>query len=214
MRLTLSFGLVALGTATCQRVEEPAPPAPAATETATTAPTPTTPAANSATTEPAPTPAPQPASCVVPLIEPPPPPAKRATNCPADPEASPPVLRVGKVAFPEATGAPAIDVEIADTPPTEQRGLMYRTQLGAEKGMIFVWKSDSRRTFWMHNTCLPLDMLFIAKDGTIAGILEQVPTMNDAPRTVSCPVAYVLEVNAGWTRRRGVKPGMKAAITL
>jgi uncharacterized membrane protein (UPF0127 family) len=118
------------------------------------------------------------------------------------------------VAFPDAPGAPAVAVEIADTPATEQRGLMYRTELEASKGMIFVWSSDRPRTFWMHNTCIPLDMLFIAKDGTIAGILEQVPTLNDSPRSVACPVAHVLEVNAGWTRSHGVKPGMKAEISL
>jgi uncharacterized protein len=204
MRSLLLFGLAALSAATCQRVEEPspAPPAPA-----TPAPVPT----------PALTPAAAPSQadrCVVPLAEPAPAVAKPATSCPADPVANPPVLRVGKVSFPEAENAPSVEVEIADTPPTEQRGLMYRTELAAEKGMIFVWPSNRSRTFWMRNTCLPLDMMFIAKDGTVAGILEQVPVMNDAPRSVACPVAYVLEVNAGWSRKHGVKPGMKAALSL
>jgi len=61
----------------------------------------------------------------------------------------------------------------------------------------------------MRNTCIPLDMLFITADGTIAGILEQVPVMNDAPRTVPCQVAHVLEVKAGWCRERGVRAGMR-----
>jgi len=81
-------------------------------------------------------------------------------------------------------------------------------------GMIFVWQDERPRTFWMRNTCLPLDMLFLAKDGTIVGILEQVPTLNDRARSVGCPSAYVLEVNAGWTRKHGVTPGMKAQIRL
>jgi uncharacterized membrane protein (UPF0127 family) len=199
MRSLLLFGLVALSSATCQRVEEPspAPPAPAAPAAAPT------PAVTQAETN----------RCVVPLAEPPPPAAKPAASCPADPVANPPVLRTGKVAFPEASGA-SVAVEIADTPATEQRGLMYRTELGEDKGMIFVWSSNRSRTFWMQNTCLPLDMLFIAKDGTVAGILEQVPTLNEDPRTVRCPVAYVLEVNAGWSRKHGIKPGMKAEISL
>ncbi|HEY3498946.1 MAG TPA: DUF192 domain-containing protein [Polyangiaceae bacterium] len=210
MRVPVLFGLAALGMATCQRVEEPAPTRPPEPALAA-APAATTPPA----TESAPlTSPPEPVTCVVPLAEPPPPPAKPAASCPADPVTAPPVLRMGRVAFPEATGSPSVEVEIADTPATERRGLMYRTKLGAQKGMIFAWKSDSYRTFWMQNTCLPLDMLFIAKDGTIAGILEQVPVLNEEQRTVRCPVAYVLEVNAGWTRRHGVKPGMKADITL
>jgi len=124
------------------------------------------------------------------------------------------VLKHGKIAIPEAKGAPTIDVEVADTPATEERGLMYRTKLGAEQGMIFVWPHESMRTFWMHNTCLPLDMLFIAKDGTIVGLLEQVPVLNDKVRQVGCPAAYVLEMNAGWSRRHGVKPGMKLDLKL
>jgi len=59
----------------------------------------------------------------------------------------------------------------------------------------------------MQNTCIPLDMLFITEDGTIAGILEQVPTLNTQSREVPCPVRHVLELNAGWVRLHGVAPG-------
>jgi uncharacterized protein len=55
-------------------------------------------------------------------------------------------------------------------------------------------------------------MLYVTKEGIIAGILEQVPTMNDAPRSIQCPVAHVLELNAGWARAHGVAPGMKLKI--
>ena len=207
-----------LAGATCQRVDEP-----------TTSPTPNTePSPTSADAAPAPTatptqvataapttPAPVDAGrCIEPLADPPPPVAKPAATCPQDPEATPPVLARGKITIPELKGAPALDVEIADTPATEQRGLMYRTKLGENKGMIFVWPSESRRTFWMHNTCIPLDMLFLAKDGTVVGLLEQVPTLNDRARSVRCAAAYVLEVNAGWTRRHGIKPGMKLELAL
>jgi uncharacterized membrane protein (UPF0127 family) len=64
----------------------------------------------------------------------------------------------------------------------------------------------------MHNTCLPLDMLFITKSGIIAGVLEQVPVLDDTPRGVPCPVAHVLEVNAGWVRAHGAKPGQRITI--
>ena len=91
---------------------------------------------------------------------------------------------------------------------------MYRTKLASESGMLFVWDSESPRTFWMHNTCIPLDMLFIDSDRTIAGVLEQVPVLNDEPRGIPCPVAYVLEVNAGWVRGHQVTPGQHLTISM
>jgi uncharacterized membrane protein (UPF0127 family) len=205
---------LSLSAATCQRVEEPAPgrpppsaPAPKKTRGTSEQPLP----AASATARAAPA---ETGRCIQPLVEPPPPPEEPASICPHAPDEKPLVLRHGKVAVPEAKGAPTLDVEIADTPATEERGLMYRTKLGAEQGMIFVWPRESIRTFWMHNTCIPLDMLFVAKDGTVVGLLEQVPVLNDRVRQVACPAAYVLEVNAGWSRRHGVKPGMKLDLKL
>jgi uncharacterized protein len=89
---------------------------------------------------------------------------------------------------------------------------MFRTKLDADAGMLFSWNKEQPRSFWMLNTCIPLDMLFIAADGTIVGILEQVPTLNTQPRGVPCAAAHVLEVNAGWTRLHGVAPGQKVDI--
>jgi uncharacterized protein len=91
---------------------------------------------------------------------------------------------------------------------------MYRTKMPAEEGMLFVFTDERPRSFWMQNTCIPLDMLFLAADGTIVGILEQVPVLNELSRGVPCPATYVLEMNAGWARRQGVKPGMKTEIQL
>ena len=78
--------------------------------------------------------------------------------------------------------------------------------------MLFTYPDDRVRTFWMKNTCIPLDMLFITKSGIVSGILEQVPTLNLAGRSVACPVAHVLELNAGWARAHGIVPGMKVTI--
>lgn len=89
---------------------------------------------------------------------------------------------------------------------------MYRTELAQDEGMLFSWHGERIRSFWMKNTCLPLDMLFIAEDGYIVGILENVPTLNLRPRGVRCPAAHVLEVNAGWTRHNGVFAGQKLTI--
>ena len=151
------------------------------------------------------------AACVVPMAEEPARRAPNALHCPADPDGPPESAR-GYVEFTDAPGSPRLEVELARTEPEKERGLMYRTKLPEAQGMLFVWNNEEPRTFWMHNTCIPLDMMFIARDGTITGILEQVPTLNDAPRGVPCPAAYVLEVNAGWSRAHGVKPGTKVHV--
>ena len=92
------------------------------------------------------------------------------------------------------------------------RGLMYRTELERDQGMLFVFPDQRPRSFWMKNTCIPLDMLFVDRHGTIVGILENVPTLNLESRGVPCPAAYVLEVNAGWTREHGVFAGQRLEI--
>ncbi|MEP7051588.1 MAG: DUF192 domain-containing protein [Pseudomonadota bacterium] len=151
------------------------------------------------------------AACVVPMAQEPARRAPKALHCPVDPVGPSDSAR-SYVNFTDAPGSPRLAVELARTEAEKERGLMYRTTLPEEQGMLFVWNDEEPRTFWMHNTCIPLDMMFIARDGTITGILEQVPTLNDEPRGVPCPAAYVLEVNAGWSRAHGVKPGTKVHV--
>jgi uncharacterized membrane protein (UPF0127 family) len=152
--------------------------------------------------------------CVETLRSPPPPKAKKATSCPRDPEPARAPLARGRVAFPEAKRAPSVAVEVARAPRETARGLMYRTALGKNDGMLFAFSGERPRDFWMKNTCIPLDMLFLAKDGSVVGVLEQVPVLNEVPRSVGCAASYVLEVNAGWSREHGVTPGMKASLQL
>lgn len=133
-------------------------------------------------------------------------------HCP-EPPAPPPVMPRGSVRFVDAPGAPRIDVELALNPAHRAHGLMYRKALGSEEGMLFSWHREEPRSFWMRNTCLPLDMLFLDGSGTVLGILEQVPPMNDTSRTIPCPAMHVLEVRAGWSREHGVAPGQRVEIT-
>ena len=89
---------------------------------------------------------------------------------------------------------------------------MYRTQMPADAGMIFVFERERKLSFWMRNTCIPLDMLFVAEDGTIVNVEENVPTLTDRTFTSGgCPAKYVVELNAGWARAHGVKAGQKIA---
>ncbi len=132
-----------------------------------------------------------------------------AENCPADPGPVPELAR----AVVEFEGAKAsVSVELAKEPEHRQRGLMYRTAMAENDGMLFQFDEESTLTFWMRNTCLPLDMLFIASDGTIVGIEENTPTLTDQEFSVGCKSRYVLEVNAGWARKNGIRAGMRARL--
>jgi uncharacterized protein len=149
--------------------------------------------------------------CIVPLSETPPPSARRAEHCPSDPEDGTELPR-GRVRFIDRASAPTVTVELARTDAHRGRGLMYRTAMADDAGMLFSWPDEKPRSFWMRNTCIPLDMLFIAADGTIVGVLEEVPTLDESPRRIPCPAAHVLEVNAGWVRANGIRPGQRVAI--
>ncbi len=130
-------------------------------------------------------------------------------GCPKDPEGNP-VVPVLPVTIP-AAGA-RVDAELAMNRHDVTRGLMYRTHMPEDRGMLFRMERREEQIFWMQNTCIPLDMLFIDRDGTIVGVLEDVPILNELPRTVSRPSTHVLEVNAGWCKKHGVKAGMKAVL--
>jgi uncharacterized membrane protein (UPF0127 family) len=151
--------------------------------------------------------------CVWPTPAAPPPavaPSPRQA-CPSDPH--PHVLDLVTVRFPEATTGPAqVSAELARAPQDTERGLMFRTSMDEDRGMLFDLGTREVHQFWMHNTCIPLDMIFLDEDGLVVGILENVPTLNDAPRSVPCPSSYVLEVNAGWSRRVGVRAGSHARL--
>jgi uncharacterized membrane protein (UPF0127 family) len=103
----------------------------------------------------------------------------------------------------------AVDVEVVDTEPLIQRGLMYRTFLPADAGMLFVPRVEQVWRFWMRNTLIPLDMIFIARDLTIAGIVENAVPHDETSRYVDRPSLYILEVNGGWAKAHGVTAGAK-----
>jgi len=148
--------------------------------------------------------------CIVPLVSTAPAiPGAAGERCPADPQGRFKLARA-KVNIPDAKAS--VDAELARSVAEGERGLMYRKEMGEEEGMLFYIEEKRVQTFWMHNTCIPLDMLFIDDDGTIVGIVESAPVLDDGARQVDCPSRYVLEVNAGWTRRHGVKPGQRVVL--
>lgn len=184
------------------RVEEP--------RAASDSPSPT--ASVSAT--PAPSPPTAPLRCIRPTTDEPQRPAPPPGPAQGCPEPTPfPELATASLRFLEASGGPLeLTVEIARRDEERQRGLMYRTQLADDRGMLFVFEREKRLAFWMKNTCIALDMIFVAADGVIVGIEENVPTLNENTYSPGCPAKYVIEVNAGWTRKRGIRAGQRVEL--
>jgi len=100
-----------------------------------------------------------------------------------------------------------VDVELARSEAELARGLMHRRELGPEAGMLFLFPANEPRTFWMKNTLIPLDMLFIDDGGRVVGLVERAEPLTTSPRESGAPSRYVLEVNGGWAARHGVRPG-------
>ncbi|RZL03534.1 MAG: DUF192 domain-containing protein [Rubrivivax sp.] len=101
-----------------------------------------------------------------------------------------------------------IKAEVALTEKEHEIGLMHRTSMGPNDGMIFVFDRPGQQCFWMKNTLIPLAIAFIADDGTIVNLDEMKPeTLN--PHCSAKPVRFVLEMNTGWFSKRGLKPGLK-----
>ncbi|MDW9445993.1 DUF192 domain-containing protein [Sinorhizobium meliloti] len=100
-----------------------------------------------------------------------------------------------------------LTVELATQPDQREQGLMYRRQMAPDHGMLFDFGETRPVMMWMKNTYLPLDMLFIASDGTIRTIHENAVPHSEAIIDSREPVAYVLELNAGTVKRLGVSPG-------
>ena len=98
-------------------------------------------------------------------------------------------------------------VELALTREQQARGLMFREEMAPDHGMLFLFDSVRPVSFWMRNTPLSLDMLFIAADGTIVNIAEQTTPLSDQSYPSDGPVRAVLEVNAGLTALLGIEPG-------
>jgi uncharacterized protein len=112
---------------------------------------------------------------------------------------------VGADGKPRATVA----VEVASTGPQREVGLMFRKHLDDNAGMIFVFPDSAPRNFWMHNTPIPLDMIFADASGRVIGIVANAEPYSDKLLGVEGNSEYVLEVNGGFCAKNGIKPGDK-----
>jgi uncharacterized membrane protein (UPF0127 family) len=105
-------------------------------------------------------------------------------------------------------------VEVARTPEEQEKGLMYRTSMDEDRGMIFVFDGDEPRSFWMENTVLPLDMVFVNGRLEIVDINHNATPYSETVFTSRAGCKYVIEVNGGYCLRHGVNAGDKIELAL
>ena len=101
------------------------------------------------------------------------------------------------------------DVELATTPEQQSQGLMHRTEMAADAGMLFLFEPERPVSFWMKNTLISLDILFVAADGKIVNIGERTEPLSTASVPSDGPVRAVLEINGGLSAMLGIGPGDK-----
>lgn len=109
-----------------------------------------------------------------------------------------------------SAGMYLIDTQVAESPQERSIGLMFRKEMPASEGMLFVFEQAAVQCFWMKNTLLPLTAAFVADDGTIVNLADMKPLTTDSHCSKQ-PVRYVLEMNQGWFARKAIKPGFKLA---
>ena len=112
------------------------------------------------------------------------------------------------------TGVHVFSIEIADTEPAREKGLMFRKTLPDGQGMLFDFHTEQDVSFWMQNTYIPLDMIFIRADGRISRIAENAEPLSTKLIPSDGPVLAVLEVIGGTARRLGIAPGDRVAFPI
>lgn len=118
-------------------------------------------------------------------------------------------LKVEQLVIETPDGTRPFDVEIADTEPSRTLGMMWRTSIGRGHGMLFLFDDNAPRAFWMENTLVSLDLIYIRSDGTIARINADAVPRSRALLPSGEPVVAVLEIGGGEARRQGIAAGQK-----
>jgi uncharacterized membrane protein (UPF0127 family) len=129
-----------------------------------------------------------------------------AGACSAAPVGSLPVRDVDIVT---AKGLVRFKAEVAADPASQQQGLMYRKSMAADRGMIFVFPEPKPAGFWMHNTLIPLDLLFVDEDGEIESIAADAKPLDETIIPSKGEVKAVIEINGGLAKARGIAVGDK-----
>ena len=106
-----------------------------------------------------------------------------------------------------SSGKTEISTEIALTPADQEMGLMYRTSIGDNAGMLFIYPHPQTITMWMHNTYVALDMVFMSHDGAVTRIVANAEPLSDKVISSGGPATAVLELKGGTAQRIGLNPG-------
>jgi uncharacterized protein len=100
-------------------------------------------------------------------------------------------------------------LELAETAAETAQGMMYRRSVPEGTGMLFIMTEERPQSFWMRNTYVPLDIIYLKADGAVVSIQANAQPMNDMPLPSEGPAKYVLEIAGGGSAQYGIKPGIK-----
>jgi uncharacterized protein len=103
-------------------------------------------------------------------------------------------------------------LRIASTPRERKKGLMYVKNLPEQEGMLFIFPEEAQQAFWMKNTYVSLDIIFVKADLTVLGVVKNAPILTELPQSVKGESQFVIEVAAGVADRYGIDPGTKVQI--
>ena len=117
------------------------------------------------------------------------------------------------VTFLAAGATVRVNAEVARDAKARARGLMFRKQLGASAGMLFVFQNSAVQHFYMKNTYIPLDMIFVTDDLKVVGVVHSAAPLTTTTRSVERPSRYVVEVNGGFARAHGIVTGTPVRIS-
>ena len=120
-------------------------------------------------------------------------------------DAAPPPTRI-------TVAGRTVTVELALTFDQRSSGLMGRTHLDADAGMLFIFTDDQPRTFWMRNTLIPLDIVFLDRDGTVQNVADALPGVEQPGYHSQRAARMVLELNEGWCAQHGLRSGDRVTV--
>lgn len=131
-------------------------------------------------------------------------------------DSAPSFIKQGELIFVDTADSDTlavIDIEIADNDQKTAQGLMYRTSMPENAGMLFLMKTEQMQSFWMKNTYIPLDMIFVNSQKEIVTIRHNTTPMKESSYYSTKPALYVVEVNAGFCRKNNINVGDKIDFT-